>query len=481
MKKYLLLILSFIFISTIVFSQNEYLPCGTAPIKSEWLQKYQQNPDAFSKDMDTVIYVPLSIHIVGSDQGAGYFPVSKTLDALCTLNADYEMSNIQFFVEGEFHYINNSFWNTHDSTIQGAMMMFENNIENTLNCYILIDPAGNCGYNLPYAGIALSKSCMGANDHTWAHEVGHALSLPHPFLGWEGGISHDGSVSHSYNDPAPTEVYYDYTQFKDSLITDTIIIDTALVEWVNGSNCYEASDGFCDTPPDYLNYRWPCNDSFESTVEQTDPSGAKFVSDGTLFMSYSYAECKSRFSLEEISAMRANLYDKKPGYLYNQTPTAPIDGPMAITSPTENDEVQYDHVYLEWEALENVSHYYVQLSRLPTFTALEYSEIVENNSVILTELQNGKTYYLRIRPFSSHFFCTSFSESVKFKTGEVTATKDLGEIGSLSLFPNPVKAGQNIKLATDASFPKETVFQLFDITDTVRLTSKMKKSTSIIV
>jgi len=121
--------------------------CGVQMGRSEWLQKYQSSPELYRKGSDTVLYVPLTIHIVGDDNGNGYFSRGALLRALCRLNQDYEQAKIHFFVEGDIRYINNSAYYNHETVLKGAEMMFANNVANTLNCYFVNDPAGNCGYN----------------------------------------------------------------------------------------------------------------------------------------------------------------------------------------------------------------------------------------------------------------------------------------------------------------------------------------------
>ncbi len=403
--------------------------------------------------MDTTLYVPLTIHLVGSDNGGSYFPQSQLLDALCRLNADFEEANIQFFVEGDIRYLPNSAWNNHADVLEGAEMMFLNNVENTINTYFVSDPAGNCGYNLPYAGVAMAKACSGANDHTWAHEIGHNLSVQHPFLGWEGGVSHDGTIAPDYNNPAPLTVTYDYTYFKDTLIVDTLIIDTALVELVDGSNCQVAADGFCDTSPDYLALRWNCNGSGLSPQEQTDPNGAKFRSDGTLIMGYSDDACQARFTPEQIAAMRANLYEEKPGYLYNQNPAPAVSTePLSIVSPLEDELVQYDDVYLEWEPLEHATHYIVQVSPVPTFPGgIASTYIVTENFITLPEaLTLDRNYYWRARGYNSHSFCNPVTATFRFRTAQLTAVNTIEQMTRLQVIPNPAAAGQTTLLEIGA-------------------------------
>jgi|APTNR8051073442_1049403.scaffolds.fasta_scaffold00654_22 hypothetical protein len=442
-------------------------PCGTVSGRSPWLKKFQSQPELYEKNLDTILYVPLTIHLLATDEGVGFLPINNLLTALCTLNEDFEQANIQFFIEGEINYIANSGWDSHDSVPQGAQMMFANNVPNTLNCYFLTDPAGNAGYNLPYAGIALGKPYLGVGNHTWAHEVGHAFSLPHPFLGWEGGVSHDDSVPHNFNDPAPPYVTYNYTYYKDTLILDTVIIDTALVELVDGSNCLLAADGFCDTSPDYLAGSWFCNAQLESTIVQTDPDSVQFRSDATLIMSYANDNCASRFTPQQIAAMRANLQDEKPNLLYDQTVLPVVSAvPATLTLPAPAETVPFNNVYLEWTPVEAATGYVIQINRLPNFPALltvEYTVMGSNNTLIF-DLENNKTYYWRVRAFSTDHFCTGFSASTSFKTAEISAAENIANAGFLKLYPNPLSGNEVLHLQlAEGDLPNLDEVQLFDL------------------
>lgn len=456
-KTQLLLVLTVFLFSGSIIGQ-ELAPCGSMHGPSKWLKQYQQNPQVFSPENDSLLYVPLSIHIVGTDNGTGYYSMKALLNAFCVLNEDFADANIQFFIEGDINYVNNSAWYNHATVVEGAEMMFANNIDSTINCYFLEDPAGNCGYNLPYAGMVVAKSCGGANDHTWSHEMGHGLSLPHPFFGWEGGVGHDGSIDHNFSDPAPTHVLADYTFFKDTLILDTMIIDTVLVELVDGSNCAEAADGFCDTAPDYLAYRWSCSDPDNpfSIEQQTDPNGEVFTSDGSLIMSYAADECAMRFSDEQIAAMRANLYEEKAEVLYNQTAPTPLAANMTnIIQPVADDVVQYNDVTLEWDAIDGVDGYIVELTILPSFPySLTTFITTSSNSVHLTDLTNETNYYWKVRPFSYYDGCTLFTTVHQFSTSDFVNTSDVDSDFNVVLFPTVVSSGEPIELKWNSAIDR---------------------------
>ncbi|MFK8104962.1 MAG: T9SS type A sorting domain-containing protein [Saprospiraceae bacterium] len=465
-KTYLLLTL--LFLGAYVLdaqTKEDFHPCGTLHGKSDWLKRYQQQPQQlkYRSGSDT-LFVPLTMHIVGSDDGAGYFPLPRVMDAICQLNEDFAESKIQFFVEGEFRYLPSGAYNNHTTVLEGAEMMFTNNVAQTINCYIVDFAAGNCGYNLPYAGVCLAEGCIGEGDHTWAHEIGHNLTLPHPFLGWEGGISYDGSEPANYFEPAPTQVLYDYTYFQDTLIVDTLIIDTALVELVDGSNCSIAADGFCDTPPDYLAFRWNCDGNNQSPTNQIDPNGVTFKSDGSLFMSYAFDVCSSRFSDEQISAMRANLVDEKADYLNHESPKPLVSNtPLTVVSPALGASVQYDAAQLDWESIPGATHYVVQISQVPNFGFLLVDEVVGESAITVNNLVNGITYYWRVRPFNNFSFCTTMMDAGNFKAAQVLSANDLEGVNAVRVYPNTIPQGTVINVELSLSKSMQVDFKIFSL------------------
>ncbi len=460
---YLIVLMAFaMLLPEAAFAQEENwpAPCGTPGYRSEWLKSFQQRPVASSRNSDTVLYVPLTIHLLGNDAGEGYFSVRRLKEAFCKLNDDFAPANIQFFLAGDIRYLPNSEYNVHESVLDGAEMMFANNVANTLNIYFCDSPAGNCGYNLPYAGIAMNESCSGPNSDTWAHEIGHALSVQHPFLGWEGGVSYDGSINHNYNDPAPETVLYDYTNFKDTLILDTTIIDTAIVELVDGSNCTVAGDGFCDTSPDYLGFRWNCNADGESPTLQTDPTGATFRSDGTLIMGYANDGCQNRFTPEQVAAMRANLYEEKPELISPHAPPPPLaaEGPLQLL-PEDGGMAQYDNAAFSWEPVEGAEFYILEISLLPTMSSLVEEYVTPEPTLTLSNLQEGSTYYWRVSAFSRYSFCTERSERFSFDAMQVVQTEELPGLTEAALFPNPAEGQTALRLTLEQ--PQPAVLSLY--------------------
>lgn len=336
--------------------------CGTLDHKTKWLTQFQQRLEKglVQKNLNEPLNIPMTIHLVGSDDGRGYLSIATLLDALCTLNEDFEQWNIQFFMQ-DILYVANERWNNHATFAIGREMVDANSIPNTMNIFFVSNAAGACGYaNINSYYSVVSKNCTGKGDHTWAHEIGHALSLNHTFYGWE-AIGDIDSINYNFNEPAP-----EFIRYRGNNI---------LVERVDGTNCREAADGFCDTQPDYLFNRWACNNDTRSRQLQKDPTGVSFNSDGSLIMSYALDACTNRFSEEQALAMRANLIEQKDGLGRRAMPFGRIEQSTLLPlSPLDSGLVNAENGFLEWEAVPNATHYIVQVSRLPTFPIFDVNE-----------------------------------------------------------------------------------------------------------
>lgn len=395
-------------LSTCIYAQKNY--CATIDEDDKWLKTYQQQPHLYEKGGNELIYIPMTIHLVGTDEGKGFFTVRDLLDALCVVNDDFTSSNIQFFIKN-IRYIRNTAWYDHDNFATGADMRNRNNVTNTMNCYFVSNAANACGYAVINSNaVVVQNSCSNSGERTWSHELGHALSLPHTFRGWEDTQDYDFKL------PAPKYV----KRGNDSI----------LVELVDRSSCEEAGDRFCDTDADYLSNRWNCNGMQRSSTQQLDPNGMNFTSDGSLIMGYSDDNCQSRFSPEQIQAMRANIFSQKVGFINRSISDAPIEANevVTLTLPEDNQSIGFENIFLEWLPVSNATNYIVQISRLPTFSVLELDTIVTTANLIVKELPLNRRYYWRILPYNNYSTCSTFSPRKSFTTVlDPTATIDLDE------------------------------------------------------
>ena len=402
------------------FAQHDHKYCHTPDIKSEWLIEYQKNPDAYSfaRSSNDTLYIALTVHNVGSDL-SNLFPEASIFNALCKLNNDYKQYKILFYLARPIRTIINATYNDHDWE-QGFNMMQQHNFNNSANCYIVSNPSGACGYFSPSGGaVALSKSCLGANNSTWTHEMGHFFSLPHTFIGWE-------NREYDPSKPTPTNV------------------GNRVVELVDRSNCHFAADGFCDTPSDYLSGRWSCNSSGESNIVLTDPNGDTFRSDGTYFMSYADDACTNKFSDEQVDAMRANMLSQnirmtsvnRPYTAFSTSLDIQFITPAGITVEDNTDFM------IEWEPVDQALGYIVQISRLSSFAIPDLfvtTTVSQINTISLAGLPN-REYYVRIKPLVPHGFCTNFSEVLTFNKVITTSVVSNDFKNAMNIFPNPIQS-----------------------------------------
>jgi hypothetical protein len=425
--------------------------CGYSG-KSSWLVNYQahRNSIVHSRDVDTSwLYVPTTVHIVAQDNGVGGFSTKMAIQAICGMNDFYKDAHIRFYlVPGDpFRYINNSAWFKHDWNGGSEMINDPNNrIPGRLNAYVVSDPAGNCGYSWQDA-IVLGGGCSGKGNSTWAHEAGHHLSLPHPFFGWEG-------FTWNYNVAAPASV------------------NGVGVEKTDGSNCHDSGDGFCDTPPDYLNFRWNCENDDKSSDVETDPDSIQFRSDASLVMGYALDQCAHRFSPEQIEAMRANLYSEHN--VYEQVVPNQYDIPdQAVVTPVSpiNDQVvQFNEFTVTWDALPGATMYTVEFGIYPNFVPVFYEKTIYSASTSTVSMDIAKAMpmnriiYWRVHPFNEWDVCQPLDTFLygTFKTQNLSATNELERVLIAELAPNPVVSGMPATLLVSSD---ETLEGQLTVTD----------------
>ncbi len=383
--------------------------CATDHLSAEqeaFLQDFRQHPDRFAEGERSTRYVPVQVHIVGQDNGSGYYPVEDVLRNMCEVNDWYKDANIHFYIKDPINYIDKSVYFNH-SGAQGRSMMNIYNVPNRLNWYIVNDPAGTCGYFSPFGdAVALRKSCLGPGNTTLAHEFGHFLSLPHTFNGWEGGRP-------------PTQ----------------------FIERADGSNCQTAGDGFCDTPADYLADRWTCPYNGNVLI---DPVGDTVIPDGTQIMSYSNDACQTSFSNSQNNAMRAFIATNRSNLVNQGSPaTIPATQSPNLISPTDNAAaIPANQVTLEWQSLPSANLYHVEVSRISAFALHEFNNVTTSTSITVPDLLPGRTYYWRVTAMNTGNTCTRLSSGTfSFATTEPTGIGPTEVLKGVKVYPNPAQQG----------------------------------------
>jgi hypothetical protein len=442
---FLVILFSFAFITSNIAQEEtkEVNYCGLKDYTiSTWLREFQANPGAYAhlRGNNDLLQIPLTIHIIGQNNGNGYFTLPELMNSLCVLNEMFEPVNIQFFIKGNIRYHNNTAWYDHATFQTGSAMFNITRVVNTINCYIDNNAAGNCGYAyLGGFGMFLKKSCIRGNNSTWAHEMGHSLSLPHTFYGWE-------NTTYQTGDKAPNTLFYNNINVQ--------------VERVDRSNCVVAADGFCDTPQDFLSFIWPCGSNRVSTVLQTDPNGDNFRSDGNYIMSYS--NCSDIFADDQMAAMRAHTLSQKSSFIDNSTLPMLSTRKTNNRFPNENQEVHYQNIRLEWDPVTNAEGYIVQVQRAsPPITQLE--EYVQTNSFVVPSLVENRDYVFRVMPISKTDFCVEYSDPTRFRAVLETSTVDL-EGSSFRVYPSMLSAGnQTLTLEGTLNNSMDLNLQVIDL------------------
>ena len=374
-----LLCLSF---ATSILAQE---PCGTT-VPNYYQQHYRdllQQTQSTHGNRAATLYVPVFYHLIGETSGRNTKKLQEVLQSHCELNKAYEIANIQFYIVGIDSIFNDSYYEF-GSTSTGDFIMSNFNVNNVCNIYSTKDPRGVCGYAFfpgggpNGGGIFLNNSCYGTGSTTLVHEMGHYLGLLHTFERFAG------------------------------------------VEFVNGSNCTDAGDYFCDTPADFIGYRWSC--PYNGT--DTDPNGDlyKTVLDGSLYMSYSNDNCQSRFSPMQREHMYTTLQNDRSELLNQTSPnlsqldTAHLLYPLLTDTP-----VNPALVVLRWNKVANATHYLFQLtSNAPNFV---YKDTLLTDTFFVTKnLNRNWIYKYRVKPFSYEYTCTPYNVLNLFRTARFVVT-----------------------------------------------------------
>lgn len=422
MQKLLLLLFATLFIN-FSFSQSasqhnhtENSWCGTE-VSHEWMEVFYQRDRSHLLQKNSLERKEIAIiyHIVGRDDGTGYFSNNDLLRIHCDFQRELGNANLQFWIK-DINYINSTaFYNG-----QNTSNLFDAyNDLNVLNVYIVAQMSGVCGYSYVPSppssplfgnsgpnrgGIMLAANCLGVGSTTYTHEGGHYFNLPHTFFGWE------NRDAPSANQPAP------------STIGGSAWWDPARpVERLDQSNCLESGDGFCDTPPDYISQRWQCNQQGTS-IQYLDPNGEAFFTDGRNFMSYANDACTEYFSEEQYAEMN-NTPSTHRSYLLNEP--APDMTPLNVVTnqfPSGINNISNSiELPLRWNKVDRAESYIIQITNNNNFFNPIVNEVVTDTFFNFTNLQSNRNYKWRVRPYSNAYPCADFESEKSFSTSSLSA------------------------------------------------------------
>lgn len=396
-------------------------PCGTiaTPDVLRWWDVRAQTLQSIARKGTQAYTVPVHIHIVGDDNGNGYYATANAYELICELNTRFAPMQISFFMDDSVTHINNGAY-TNPSAPYVNQMMNAYNRSKVCNIYLVPQLTGLCGYTyfpaqgpaLGRGGIVLKNGCSLPGNSDPTHEMGHYFSLLHTFQDW----------------------------------------NTANAELVNGSNCATKGDHFCDTRADWQDFRWNC----PYTGNKQDANGDYYMPDSSLYMGYSNAPCPSRFSPQQQAAIiysRANdrLYldsVSMPYYpaLIPASLMLPVDGDMSVPSSA--------NAAFRWHKVAGATGYNlrISLSSASSFSNTVLNVVTTDTFYTVNTLQPSTSYRWEVLPVNYVATCiTPDASGIERRAFSVVYANSVGEVGGgieqLSLYPNPAAATGDVCLS----------------------------------
>jgi hypothetical protein len=302
------------------FSQD--LPCATE-VSREYAEKmkssmpeFEQFKASFQRNMSSTSRIaaglkknsiPIKIYIVRDNAGVTTLDTTLLRKGLIYMNKLFEGSGLEFYVCGAYNYINNTTYYNLDNT-EYELLNNTYGTANVINMYMVnsINHSGSSAIGVaPTPGGSLWVMMRNNADTTvYAHEMGHFFGLLH---------------THGYSNSVRTS------------------------EFVDGSNCRETGDYFCDTPADPTlspaivngaNVNAQC--LYSGNLK--DDHNQLYVPDATNIMSYAPHKCLSHFSAEQLAFMnwvyvteRSNLTCSSINVNFNTSNSIKCDSPYVFS------------------------------------------------------------------------------------------------------------------------------------------------------
>lgn len=395
---------------------QELAPCGMGAeegfaIKADMMALRQRISDeqlrAIRQRRNT-IYVPTTIHIVGDDNGSGYARASSAVGMICRLNADFADQDIRFFLNEPPRYLDNqTIFN--DAYSQSAIQtMGAAKVSNTLNIYVSRNTSRPVAgyYSRGQDFVYMQTGSANSLSSTITHEVGHFFTLPHTFVGWE---SLDVVDLYGSN-PVPSSLGGNRRAVENVPRTGP------------DANCETASDGFCDTPADYMSGRLSC--PFRAQV--LDPNGIAIVPDDGNYMSYFSDNCMTHFSQEQQDAMLRNIIDRNWHLVAEPNWQAFQPGASASTGPVYPAALELvdieNYLNLEWQPIAGAMGYWLEVERtligVPVETLFEGAVTSTSIALNASLFRSNSEYIWRVQPFNAFETCQPYSPYYQFTSSD---------------------------------------------------------------
>ncbi len=454
MKKVFLILLVFLLMLPSAIEAQQRGVCGFVPTGQSILRVQSLKADLDRKGWavyrsGNVTYVPVKIHLAGTNSGQGFKSESAVLDMMCELNEQFADQNIQFYIYQGFNYIANNTVNTNPGN--AALIMNGHKVSSALNIFITQSAdSGGIGETLGYYSnqhdwIVIKKTEANGYSNTLPHEVGHYFSLLHPFNGWDctwwQEDIHGNPVSSTIA-PCPS---------------GAPPFGSIQVEFVDGSNCNIAGDLLCDTPADY-NLGFSDNDDCNYTGNCMDPHGDVLQPMEDNMMGYFGGCTDYQFTPMQKSLVAADLSSRTYLDTDYTPPATEIITDLNVNTPLDGETTAYYNVVVfDWENIAGANHYLIEVDLLPTFNLAPVRKVSEWSGAIIEGLNANTTYYYRVRPFNEYYTCADFSETYSFTTSDVVSVDAPDFVSAVHILPNPMTRGMQaqVYVQSDRSFEAE--------------------------
>ncbi|MCB9341173.1 MAG: T9SS type A sorting domain-containing protein [Lewinellaceae bacterium] len=413
----------------------------------------------FVWNRDAITYIPVRFYLVAKDDGSKRPSELVALKALCDLNENYTEQDVQFYLK-ELKPVNSTEINADVINVDPSIIKTTLNISyNALNI-IMVEGIGEEGvlayYQPPATGqlradwIVALRSEIQNDSRVLTHEMGHYLSLPHPFYGWESTLTGwDPAIN---GNPV------------GALAPD----NETLNEKVNGSNCHDAGDKICDTPADYM-FPYPGPDPNDPTNTQCfynlsakDPNGVPLQPEMKNYMNY--ATCTDYFFTDgQKTEMQNSLFSSSRSYL-NLGPVpnlTPVTSTPTLIAPLDFTET-YNNVKFEWTPVPGADRYWLEITPIG---GISQRIIVQDNTYTAYNLEANKNYFWKVKGFNEYATCAGTSAQELFKTGgTLSDTFEIPTIDDWDVSPNPVGSNTSFFVNVKSNGGVEAKIMLYTMT-----------------